>query len=95
MFLPIACWSSRLKGRGTARNVVAWICMSWSRHPKGSSNHQDERKEGMSKIWGGKHQTCGMTKAVSQATINSQLEMDEFRLFPSCSKLVYQHTLFV
>lgn len=52
-------------------------------------------REGMSKIWGVRHQTCGMTKAVSEAMINSQLKMDEFRLFPSCSELVYQHALFV
>jgi len=28
-------------------------------------------REGMSKIWGGRHQTCGMTEAVSEAMINS------------------------
>lgn len=47
-FTAIAFWSSGLKGREAlgeaALNVVVWICMSGSRHPKGSYNHQDERK---------------------------------------------------
>lgn len=51
--------------------------------------------EGMSKIWGGGHQICGMTQAMSEAVINSQLKMDEFRLSPSCSELVYQHFWFI
>lgn len=36
-----------------------------------------------------------MTEAVSEAMINSQLKIDEFRLFPSCSELGYQHVLFI
>lgn len=47
-FTATAFWSCRLKGREAVRetgiNVVVWICMSGSRHPKGSYNQQDERK---------------------------------------------------
>lgn len=52
-------------------------------------------REGMSEIWGGRHQTCGMTEAISEAMINSQLKRDEFKLSSSCSELVYQCTLFI
>lgn len=99
-FKAIAFLSSTLKRRERICEKLAsmWLfgyaCLG-ADIPREALIIRMKGREGMRKIWGGKHQTCGMTEAVSEAMINSQLKMDEFRLSPSCSELAYQHTVYL